>query len=168
MFKSKFAASAACSVMSVSLLSGCNSTQTQTSTNGNLPAANNSTVSSAIPSPALTPTPPANVNSTDDAAVAAREGKRKKPGDNEKQPAETKPVIGSGANDYWLWTTLRAAIDRTEGVNAVKVIVEVQNSVVTLTGTIADATQRAKVEQIAGSLQGVKSVRNQIRISGAK
>ncbi len=168
MFKSKFAASAACSVIYVSLLSGCYSIQTRTSTNGNLSASNDSTVNRAISSPTPTSIPPVNHNLTDDASVAAREGKRKKTANNEKQPAESKPIIGSGANDFWLWTTLRAAIDRTEGVNAAKIIVNVQNNVVTLTGTVADATQRAKVEQIASSLQGVKSVRNKIRVTWAK
>ena len=43
--------------------------------------------------------------------------------------------------------------------------VDVDNSVVTLTGSVASTAQKSKAEQVARGIDGVKSVKNELRIS---
>jgi osmotically-inducible protein OsmY len=42
--------------------------------------------------------------------------------------------------------------------------VDVDNAVVTLTGTVASAAQKARAEAVAKSVEGVKSVKNQLKV----
>jgi hyperosmotically inducible protein len=43
--------------------------------------------------------------------------------------------------------------------------VDVDNGVVTLTGTVASAAQKTRAEQVAKTVDGVKSVRNQLKVA---
>jgi osmotically-inducible protein OsmY len=43
--------------------------------------------------------------------------------------------------------------------------VDVQNDVVTLTGTVATPAQKAKAEQVAKNIDGVKKVNNQLKVA---
>jgi osmotically-inducible protein OsmY len=43
--------------------------------------------------------------------------------------------------------------------------VDVDNAVVTLTGTVASAAQKTRAEQSVKSVEGVRSVRNQLRVA---
>jgi hyperosmotically inducible protein len=73
--------------------------------------------------------------------------------------------IGAGANDGWLWTKTRASLAAEDDLRDSTINVDVDNDVVTLSGTVANATQKAKAEKIASSIEGVKSVKNQLTIS---
>ena len=42
--------------------------------------------------------------------------------------------------------------------------VDVDNAVVTLTGTVASAAQKTRAEQSVKTVEGVKSVRNQLKV----
>ncbi|HYE65834.1 MAG TPA: BON domain-containing protein, partial [Pyrinomonadaceae bacterium] len=45
--------------------------------------------------------------------------------------------------------------------------VDVENSVVTLRGSVASNAQKTRAEQVAKGVEGVKSIRNQLTVSAA-
>jgi hypothetical protein len=83
----------------------------------------------------------------------------------EKEARELGRKIGSGADDLWIWTKTRSALAYTEDLRDSTIDVDVENNVVTLSGTVPTEAQKAKAEQIARSIEGVANVKNEIRIS---
>ena len=73
-------------------------------------------------------------------------------------------TIGSGVNDGWLWTKTRAALATTNELRESTINVDVNNEVVTLKGSVANAEQKAKAEQVAKGIDGVKSVKNELTV----
>lgn len=74
-------------------------------------------------------------------------------------------TIGSGANDSWLWFKTRAALLTTNDLRESTVDVDVVNDVVTLKGTVETAAQKTKAEQVAKGIDGVKSVKNELKVA---
>ena len=74
-------------------------------------------------------------------------------------------TIGSGANDGWLWTKTRAVLATTDDLRDSTINVDVEDGVVTLSGTVATAAQKSKAAQVAKGVQGVKSVKNNLAVS---
>ena len=74
-------------------------------------------------------------------------------------------TIGSGANDSWLWFKTRAALLTTSDLRESTINVDVVNDVVTLKGTVATAAQKTKPEQVAKDIDGVKSVKNELKVA---
>jgi osmotically-inducible protein OsmY len=91
-----------------------------------------------------------------------REEYEKNKSDYEKEKGSS--TIGQGVDDMWLWVKTRAELLGTSDLRESTINVDVVNSVVTLKGTVADAAQKAKAEQVAKGISGVKSVTNQLRI----
>ena len=81
-----------------------------------------------------------------------------------KAPA---PQIGSGGNDFFLFTQARAAINSDPELKAANLVVEVKEGVVTLSGAVASAALKSKAEELARGA-GSKSVRNQLRVAAAR
>lgn len=77
------------------------------------------------------------------------------------------PQIGSGGNDFFLFTQARAAINNDSELKAANVVVEVKEGVVTLSGTVRSAALKSKAEQLARGA-GSKEVRNQLRVSAGR
>lgn len=77
------------------------------------------------------------------------------------------PQIGSGGNDFFLFTQARAAINNDPELKAANLVVEVKEGVVTLSGTVASAALKSKAEELARGA-GSKSVRNQLRVAAAR
>lgn len=73
--------------------------------------------------------------------------------------------IGTGANDSWLWFKTRAALLTTSDLRESTIDVDVANDVVTLRGTVETAAQKAKAEQVAKGIDGVKSVKNELKVA---
>lgn len=73
--------------------------------------------------------------------------------------------IGQGANDSWLWFKTRAALLGTNDLRDSTINVDVANDVVTLKGTVANAAQKTKAEQVAKGIDGVKSVKNELKVA---
>ena len=92
-----------------------------------------------------------------------REEYNKNRADYEKDRGESK--IGSGANDSWLWFKTRAALMTADDLRESTISVDVENDVVTLNGTVANAAQKAAAEKTAKGIEGVKSVKNNLKIS---
>jgi hyperosmotically inducible protein len=73
--------------------------------------------------------------------------------------------IGTGIDDAWIWTKARVSLAAVDDLRDSTINVDVNNGVVTLTGTVANAAQKAKAEATVKSISGVKSVKNELKIS---
>jgi hyperosmotically inducible periplasmic protein len=60
-----------------------------------------------------------------------------------------------------------AAIGKEKAINAGDISVRAKNGAVTLNGSVSDATQVAKVEEIARGIPGVTSVTNKLTVKKA-
>jgi hypothetical protein len=76
-------------------------------------------------------------------------------------------TIGQGANDSWLWFKTRAALMTTDDLRESTINVDVENDVVTLRGTVANAAQKTRAVQVAKDIDGVKQVRDELKIAPA-
>jgi hyperosmotically inducible protein len=74
-------------------------------------------------------------------------------------------TIGAGANDGWLWTKTRALLAAADDLRDSTINVDVDNEVVTLSGTVATAAQKTRAAQVATGVEGVKSVKNNLTVS---
>jgi hypothetical protein len=139
---------------------GCE-TATNTNTNGN----SNVAVSNANTNANVNANANTNINRRSVNANISREEYEK---EKESFAAEAKRLgrtIGSGANDGWLWTKTRAALAATDDLRDSTINVDVDNGVVTLSGTVATPAQKIKAAQVAKSVKGVKSVKNNLMVS---
>jgi hyperosmotically inducible protein len=74
-------------------------------------------------------------------------------------------TIGQGANDSWLWFKTRTALMTTADLRDSTINVDAVNDVITLKGTVASAAQKTKAEQVAKDIDGVKSVKNELKVA---
>lgn len=72
--------------------------------------------------------------------------------------------IGAGADDLWIWTKARTALAAADDLRDSTINVDVENNVITLSGTVPAEAQKAKAEQVARGIEGVASVKNQISV----
>lgn len=121
---------------------------------GAAPAAN--TAAAPQPTPAAAAAPP---QAGQAPATAGR-------GDDKAKAADApRPQIGSGGNDFFLFTQARATLGADAELKGANPIIEVKDGVLTLSGTVATQAQKARAEQVARGVGGVKAVRNQLRVS---
>jgi hyperosmotically inducible protein len=73
--------------------------------------------------------------------------------------------VGTGLDDGWLWTKARFDLAAADDLRDSTINVDVENAVVTLSGTVANAAQKAKAETIAKAVEGVKGVKNLLKVS---
>jgi hyperosmotically inducible protein len=81
-----------------------------------------------------------------------------------REARESGRTVGSGANDLWLWVKTRFDLAAADDLRDSTINVDVDNDVVTLTGTVASAAQKTRAEAVARAVEGVKNVRNQLRV----
>lgn len=74
-------------------------------------------------------------------------------------------TIGQGANDMWLWVKTRSSLMTTNDLRESTINVDVVNDVVTLKGTVGTAAEKTKAEQVAKGIEGVKSVKNELKVA---
>jgi len=89
------------------------------------------------------------------------------PAANRKPSAPVKdpvPEIGSGAADFGLFAQVKAALS-TDAELSKAVIVEIKEGNATLSGSVSSEAQKAKAEQQVRGVKGIKSVKNNIRVS---
>lgn len=97
--------------------------------------------------------------------IASQGGMR---GGNNALPAKMPtPQIGSGGNDFYLFTKARGALSADAELKAANVVVDVKEGAITLSGTVKSAEQKSKAEQLVRAV-GSKTVNNQLRISNVK
>lgn len=83
----------------------------------------------------------------------------------EKMAKGAGATIGSSAEDGWLWTKTRAALLATNDLRESTIDVDVENSVVSLRGSVATKAQMEKAESVAKGIEGVKKVTNLLKVS---
>lgn len=94
-----------------------------------------------------------------------REEYEKNKADYAKRAKETGSTIGQGANDQWLWFKTRAGLAITNELRESTINVDVDNDVVTLKGTVRTVAQKIKAEQVVKGIDGVKAIKNELKVS---
>ena len=125
---------------------------------GNTNAANRNAAT-----PTATPTP-ANTNQAVNANINRADFDRER-ARYEAEARRSGRTVGSGVNDIWLWTKVRAQLAAADDLRDSTINVDVENDVVTLSGTVANGNQKVRAASIATNTEGVKSVRNNLTIS---
>jgi osmotically-inducible protein OsmY len=75
--------------------------------------------------------------------------------------------IGSGASDTWLWVKTKYDLAAADDLRDSTINVDVENAVVTLSGNVANQAQVTKADSIAKAVEGVKSVKNTLKVSAS-
>ena len=104
-----------------------------------------------------------NTNSNRWNANITREEFEKNRDDYEKERGSS--TIGQGANDMWLWVKTKSSLATTDDLRDSTINVDVVNDVVTLKGTVGSAAEKASAEKVAKAIEGVKSVKNELKVS---
>ena len=142
------------------ILPGCNGAANN-NYNGNANAnANRNANLVASPSPTVN----ANTSETSRRAPTREEYER----DKERYQREAKEsgrTVGTGLNDGWLWVKTRFDLAAADDLRDSTINVDVDQAVVTLSGTVASAAQKTRAEQVAKAVGDVKSVRNQLKVA---
>lgn len=152
----KFAEITAVAALAVSF-TGCGDTANQnTNANANRVANANAAVVNAN----------VNVTPTPRRALTREEYERDK-ARYSREAKESGRTIGSGVNDGWLWVKTKFELAAADDLRDSTINVDVDNDVVTLTGTVATAAQKAQAEKIAKAVEGVKSVKNMLKVTAS-
>jgi osmotically-inducible protein OsmY len=77
------------------------------------------------------------------------------------------PAKASKAADRKLAHRISTALGRTRGLNAARILVRARDGHVTLSGSVTDNGQIALATDAARQVDGVKTVENLVRVSGA-
>jgi hypothetical protein len=85
--------------------------------------------------------------------------------DNARVAAGPKPQIGTGGNDLFQFTQARAAISADPEFKSADIVIEVKAGVLTLSGSVANAAQKLKAEQLVRAVDGVRGVNTRLRVS---
>lgn len=171
--------SAIIGVLAALILAGCsqiNETETAANANANQMTTTNldSDNTSVVPAANMTPnsddtaTDSSNNNMTTGGSNDQMQTAEKKNLNKDKKPSPPAnmptPVIGSGGQDFFLITQIRGALKADEKL-ADAVVVEIKEGNITLNGNVANEDQKKKAEQIVRGIKGVKSIKNNLRIS---
>lgn len=74
------------------------------------------------------------------------------------------PAIAASAPDAWVTTKVKMFLMTDEGVSARDVNVDTIDGRVTLHGTVGTSAEKARAEQIARDIEGVREVRNLLQV----
>jgi hyperosmotically inducible protein len=147
------------------LLTGCNNS-TETA-NANVNA--NANLNANRPVTVTTPVAgtDANANANGRASAPTREDYERNKEKYDREAKQSGRKVGSGTSDGWLWVKARYDLAAVDDLRDSTINVDVENGVVTLTGTVPTAAQRTKAEQTAKSVAGVTSVKNMLKVTPA-
>ena len=141
----------ALTVAAVLTVTACNGTNTNGNANANLNA--------NLATPAATPTAPRERSRSEYTEREAQEAREKA-----KSGGET---IGDTLDDAWIHTKIVAQLIASTTTPERKINVDVVNNVVTLRGTVETAAEKAAAERIAKETEGVKQVKNLLKVAPA-
>jgi len=74
-------------------------------------------------------------------------------------------TVGSGLEDGWIHFKTKGALALVDDLRDSTINVDVDNNVVTLRGTVANAAHRAAAEKTARGIDGVKTVKNSLKLA---
>ncbi len=135
-----------------------------TNTNANATVNANSNLNANRATPAANANANANANTTTGRAPTREEYDR----DRERYAREAREsgrTVGSGANDGWLWVKTRFELATADDLRDSTINVDVDNAVVTLSGTVATQAQKTRAQNVARGVEGVTNVRNNLKVS---
>lgn len=78
---------------------------------------------------------------------------------------EAGDTIGSGLKDGWLWTKTKGSLAAVDDLRDSTINVDVDNGVITLRGTVANAAQKAAAVKAANAIEGKTSVKDQLKVA---
>ncbi len=81
-----------------------------------------------------------------------------------REAKEGGETIGSGLKDGWLWVKTKAVLAGVDDLRDSTINVDVNEAVITLRGSVANAQQKAAAVKAANSVEGKKSVKDEIKI----
>ena len=84
-----------------------------------------------------------------------------------QQAKETGRKIGAGANDAWLWAKTRSVLTTADDLRDSTINVDVDNGVITLSGTVATKEQLNRADALAKGIEGQKGVQNKLTVAPA-
>lgn len=79
-------------------------------------------------------------------------------------PGSKQESVGEYGTDTWITTKVKAALVADSTVRATEVNVETFKGVVQLSGFVSSASAMAQAVRVANGIQGVTSVKNDMRI----
>lgn len=109
----------------------------------------------------------ANSNSNSGNKGVTKDDVAKNMEDYKRQAKELGNKVGDGAEDMWIWVKTRASLAAADDLRDSTIGVDVEQNVVTLNGTVATAAQKTLAEKTAKEIEGVKSVKNMLKISAS-
>lgn len=80
---------------------------------------------------------------------------------------ESGDKIGAGANDGWIWVKTKARLAQLDDLNDSDINVEVENGVVTLTGSVGSAAEKNHAEAATKTIEGVRQVVDKLTVTSA-
>ncbi|HTG94350.1 MAG TPA: BON domain-containing protein [Pyrinomonadaceae bacterium] len=83
----------------------------------------------------------------------------------QREAKESGRKVGTGLNDGWLWVKTKFELAAADDLRDSTINVDVDNEVVTLSGTVASAAQKTKAVQVAKAVEGVKSVKDTLKVA---
>lgn len=137
------------SVFALAALAGC----------GGPANTNNATTANVVKSPAPQPSPTVDCKNSN----MTREEYEKNKSKCESEKGSSS--IGQGVDDSWIWFKTRAALATTSDLRDSTINVDVDNAVITLKGTVANAAQKASAEKVAKGIDGQKGVKDQLTVA---
>ena len=138
-----------------SFLTACNNANENANTNSNT---NTAAVNANSPAPA------ANANDNRRGGLTRADYDRDK-AKYEREQKSSGRKIGTGVNDGWLWIKTRYDLAAADDLRDSTINVDLENGVVTLTGSVPSAQQKTRAEQVAKSVEGVTSVKNMLTVA---
>ncbi|HEV2880468.1 MAG TPA: BON domain-containing protein [Pyrinomonadaceae bacterium] len=148
------------------LAAGCSSTDNgnTASRNGNAAVAVNSNANTANAANANTANANASSRGNYNANISEADYDRDKDryGREAKEAGDT---IGSGLKDGYLWVKTKGALAAVDDLRDSTINVDVNDSAITLRGTVASAAQKAAAVKAANGIDGKKSVKDELKIA---
>jgi hyperosmotically inducible periplasmic protein len=142
------------------LVAGCDNTNT----NSNVANSNRAVVTNSNANTAGGANANANANANTKKAPTKEDVEKNKE-THQKEAQGLGRKIGTGVNDTWLWVKTRYELGVADDLRDSTINVDVDNAVVTLSGTVASAEQKTKAGTVAQSVEGVKKVNNELKVS---
>jgi hypothetical protein len=78
--------------------------------------------------------------------------------------ALTGETLGENIDDTTITTTVKTKLAAEKGATLTRIDVDTNRGVVSLTGTVSSADDRAMAERVARSVGGVKAVKNNLQV----
>jgi hypothetical protein len=140
------------------VISACNQTDNSNTAMTNVNSNANANV------PIIASSTPVPNNNTNSRRAPTREDYDRDKEKYNKEAKDTGSKVGTGVNDGWLWVKTRFDLAAVDDLRDSTINVDVDNAVVTLSGTVATQSQVAKADQTAKAVEGVKSVKNMLKV----